>query len=288
MKPLPPALAVLAMTATLHAAEPLKALILDGQNNHAWKDTTPVIRRILEDSGRFTVNVATSPAKGGDMSAFKPKFAGNDVLISNYNGEPWSEETKRAFVEFVRAGAGFVTVHAANNSFPEWPEYNEMIGVGGWGGRTEKSGPYIRLREGRFVNDPTPGRGGSHGQQHDFLVEMRNANHPITAGLPTRWMHVKDELYDRLRGPAQNVTVLATAFAAQDKGGSGEHEPMLMVIPFGKGRVFHTTLGHSVDALKCVGAASTLARGAEWAATGKVTLKVPANFPTAETTSKLD
>jgi len=282
------AFAVLCLATANSEAAPLKALILDGQNNHDWKNTTPVIRSILENTGRFTVEVATSPAKGGDMAAFKPRFTGNDVLVSNYNGEPWSEETRKAFVEFVRSGGGFVTVHAADNSFPEWPEYNEMIGVGGWGGRTEKSGPYIRLRDGKFVNDLTAGRGGSHGKQHDFLVEIRNAGHPITAGLPTKWMHVKDELYDRLRGPALNVGVLATAFADPAHGGSGEHEPMLMVIPFGKGRVFHTTLGHSVEALKCVGAAATLARGTEWAATGKVTLKAPANFPTAEKTSKLD
>ena len=282
------ALVVSAVAAATSHAAPLKALIIDGQNNHDWKSTTPVIRRILETTGRFTVEVATSPAKGGDMAGFKPRFAGNDVLVSNYNGEPWSEETQKAFVAYVRGGGGFVTVHAANNSFPEWPEYNTMIGVGGWGGRTEKSGPYIRLRDGKFVNDTTAGRGGSHGKQHDFLVEVRDSTHPITAGLPTKWMHVKDELYDRLRGPAANVTVLATAFADPGQGGSGEHEPMLMVIPFGKGRVFHTTLGHGVDALKCVGAASTLARGAEWAATGKVTLKPLENFPTAEKTSKLD
>ncbi|MBM3876491.1 MAG: ThuA domain-containing protein, partial [Verrucomicrobia bacterium] len=149
------ALVVSAVAAATSHAAPLKALIIDGQNNHDWKSTTPVIRRILETTGRFTVEVATSPAKGGDMAGFKPRFAGNDVLVSNYNGEPWSEETQKAFVAYVRGGGGFVTVHAANNSFPEWPEYNTMIGVGGWGGRTEKSGPYIRLRDGKFVNDTT-------------------------------------------------------------------------------------------------------------------------------------
>ncbi|MBI3877193.1 MAG: ThuA domain-containing protein [Verrucomicrobia bacterium] len=276
------------LAATTVTAAPLKALIIDGQNNHDWKNTTPVIKRILEDSGKFTVDVATAPAKGGDMGVFKPKFSDYAVLVSNYNGEPWSEETKRAFVEFVRDGGGLVVVHAADNSFPEWPEYNEMIGVGGWGGRSEKSGPYIRLRDGKFVNDTTPGRGGSHGKQHDFLIEIREPNHPITKGLPAKWLHVKDELYDRLRGPSQNVTVLATAFADPAQSGSGENEPMLMVIPFGKGRCFHTTLGHSVDALKCVGAATVLTRGVEWAATGKVTQKIPENFPTAEKTLKLD
>lgn len=265
---------------------PIKVLIIDGQNNHDWKSTTPVIRKILDDAGRFHVDVATSPeAKSGNIGSFKPKFSDYQVVLSNYNGEPWSGETKAAFVDFVRGGGGFVCVHAADNSFPEWKEYNEMIGVGGWGGRDEKSGPYVRFKEGRIVKETVSGRGGSHGSQHAFLVETREPDHPIMSGLPKSWLHVKDELYDRLRGPAENLTVLATAFANPAERGSGENEPMLMVTDFGKGRAFHTTLGHSVDALKCIGAATVLARGTEWVATGKVTQSVPQDFPTPEKTS---
>jgi type 1 glutamine amidotransferase len=155
-----------------------------------------------------------------------------------------------------------------------------MIGVGGWGGRNEKSGPWLRLREGKWVGDTTPGSGGHHGQQHEFLMVTRAPEHPIMTGLPPKWMHAKDELYDRLRGPAQGVTVLASAFSDPAKGGSGEDEPLLFAIDYGKGRVFHTALGHGVEAIKDVGFAVTLQRGTEWAATGRVTQKVPANFPT--------
>jgi len=99
-------------------------------------------------------------------------------------------------------------------------------------------------------------------------------------------MHAKDELYDRLRGPAEKVTVLASAFSAKETKGSGEHEPLLMVIRYGKGRVFHTALGHNngadLTAQRCVGFIVTLQRGAEWAATGRVTQKVPADFPAAD------
>ena len=104
--------------------------------------------------------------------------------------------------------------------------------------------------------------------------------HPIMAGLPAKWMHGQDELYDRLRGPAKNVTVLASAFSSKAKGGTDLDEPLLMTIEYGKGRVFHTALGHGMEAIKCQGFAITLQRGVEWAATGKVTQKVPANFPT--------
>ncbi|HVX15643.1 MAG TPA: ThuA domain-containing protein [Pirellulales bacterium] len=268
------------------AAEPtLKALIVDGQNNHDWKSTTPLLKKHLEDAGLFTVDVATTPASG-DLSDFRPRFADYDVVVSNYNGAAWPEETRRDFERYMSGGGGLVVVHAADNSFPEWPAYNQMIGVGGWGGRNEKSGPYVRLREGNFVRDTSPGGGGSHGTQHPFLVVARNTKHPITAGLPSSWLHAADELYDRLRGPAENLTVLATAFADKKEGGSGEHEPMLMVIDYGKGRVFHSTLGHSPEAMRCVGFIVTLQRGAEWAATGKVTqTKIPDDFPTPDNVS---
>ena len=269
-------------------AAPMKALIIDGQNNHDWKATTPVLKKILEDTGLFAVDVATAPAKAQDMDSFKPRISDYQVVVSNYNGEPWPKETQEAFVNYVKSGGGFVSVHAANNSFPEWKEYNEIIGLGGWGGRTEKSGPYVRYVEGKVVRDTSPGTGGSHGAQHAFPVEVRDPSHPITSGLPGQWMHGKDELYDRLRGPAENLTILATAYADPATKGSGQHEPMLMVITYGKGRVFHTTLGHSVEAMKCVGFITTLQRGCEWAATGKSTRKIPSDFPTAERVSSRD
>lgn len=282
------AIAMVCLTgfATSLNAALIKVLIVDGQNNHDWKATTPVIKRILEETRLFAVDVATAPeAKSGMINSFKPRFSDYQVVISNYNGEPWSGETKAAFVDYVRGGGGFVCIHAADNSFPEWKEYNEMIGIGGWGGRNEKSGPYVRFKDGKIVRETKSGNGGSHGAQHAFLVETRDPDHPIMQGLPKTWLHVKDELYDRLRGPAENMTVLATAFADPTKRGSGENEPMLMVTDFGKGRAFHTTLGHSVAALQCVGAATVLTRGTEWVATGKVTQKIPANFPTPDQTS---
>lgn len=265
-----------------HAAETLKALIVDGQNNHNWQVTTPILRKALQHTGRFDVDVTTSPASGKDLSGFRPVFRDYDVVISNYNGAPWSAATRRDLVEFVKGGGGFVSVHAANNAFPDWPEYNEIIGIGGWGGRNEKSGPYIRLRDGKFKPDNSPGRGGSHGSQHDFVMDVRAPSHPVMKGLPVEWLHAKDELYDRLRGPARNLTVLASAYSDPATRGTGEHEPLIMAIPYAQGRGFHTALGHSPYAMTCVGFQVTLARGTEWAATGYVTLTdVPEDFPTA-------
>jgi type 1 glutamine amidotransferase len=238
----------------------------------------------LKESDRFVADVATTPAAGQDMSKFRPKFAGYDAVMSNYNGERWPKETEEAFTDYLRGGGGFVIVHAANNAFAEWPEYNEAIGLGGWFGRTEKSGPYVYYKDDKLVRDDSPGRCGGHGEQHEFVVEAR-AEHPIIEGLPEKWLHTKDELYDTLRGPAKNMKVLATAYSDPSTGGTGRDEPMLMVLKFGDGRVFHTTLGHADYSMRCVGFITTLLRGTEWAATGKVTSDVPEDFPTAEKSS---
>ena len=220
----------IAIASTAPAAEPVKALIVDGQNNHNWKATTPILKSILEDTKLFTVDVATAPAK--DTAGFTPKFSDYSVVISNYNGAEWPQATKNAFAEYVAKGGGFVSYHAADNAFPKWPEYNAMIGLGGWGGRNEKDGPYVRFTDGKIVRDESKGNGGNHGKQHAFQVEIRDREHPITKGLPDKWMHAQDELYERLRGPAKNMTVLATAFADPKQGGSGQNEPQLMVIDY--------------------------------------------------------
>jgi type 1 glutamine amidotransferase len=276
-------LATLVMAAPAGAA-PLKALIVDGQNNHGnWPQTTKMMKKYLEDTGRFTVDVATHAPKGADP-AFKPAFREYAVVVSNFGhgAAAWPDETRAAFEDYVGNGGGLVVIHAADNSFPEWAAYNRMIGLGGWGGRNEKSGPYVYYTEdGTLKRDDSPGAGGSHGPQAPFAVVIRDGGHPVTKGMPATWMHANDELYDSLRGPAENMKVLATAFCPKTK----RHEPMMMTIDYGKGRVFHTPMGHGNDSQECVGFITTLQRGTEWAATGGVETPLPADFPKADAPS---
>jgi len=296
----------LSACAALPGAEKLKVLIVDGQNNHAvWPKSTIMMREYLTDTGLFEVEVARTrfiwksereaawlPAAGVDESeavkqpkpdpAFDPDFSKYDVVVSNFGWKAadWPDKAKKGLEGYMKSGGGMVVVHAADNSWPEWKEFNKMIGVGGWGNRTAASGPYVYFdKDGKEVRDPSEGKCGSHGPQNEFKVTMRDQKHPITKGLPDFWMHSQDECYSYLRGPAENMTVLATACDSEKLQEMGRNEPMLMVIEYGKGRVFHTTLGHDQAAFESVGFITTFLRGSEWAATGKVTLPVPKDFP---------
>jgi uncharacterized protein len=273
-----------------HAAAPIPVMLLDGESGgryHDWEHVTPVLKKMLDETGLFAVTVVTAPPAAGDFSAFAPQFSDYRVVVLNYDApdERWPASVKTSFEQYVVSGGGVVSVHAADNAFPKWTAFNEMIGVGGWRDRTEQAGPYWYQRDGKVVSDSTPGRAGSHGRRVPFLVTVREANHPIVKGLPRTWMHQGDELYARLRGPGKNMTVLATAFSDPANAGSGHDEPQLMVLSFGKGRIFHTTWGHDIAALSSTDFVVTFQRGTEWAATGQVTQKVPSNFPTADSVS---
>ena len=278
---------LLVLAASLWAAPPIRVMILDGESGgpyHAWQQTTPYLKRMLLDAGIFQVDTVTAPPKGGDFASFKPDWSKYQVVVWNYDApdDRWPESLKTSFAEYIRNGGGFVSVHAADNAFANWKEYNLMIGVGGWRGRNEKSGPHFYYQDGRLVPDPAPGMAGSHGARNPFKVVNRVVDHPITMGLPKEWMHAGDELYANLRGPGENMTILSSAFSDPANRGTGHEEPILMVIAYGKGRIFHTTMGHDLAALNCVGFMTTYQRGTEWAATGKVTQKVPPDFPSAE------
>jgi hypothetical protein len=308
----------------------MRALIIDGQNGHdIWPKTTAMMKSYLEQTGLFAVDVARTAfawqgdpydADGGETRRrrsalletyaipgarplksvdapiadpdFKPDFFAYDAVVSNFGwrAAPWPTETQRALEMYVSNGGGFVFVHAANNCFPEWREYNRMAGVGGWADRDEKSGPYLYYdQDGTLVRDTSPGIAGSHGHEMEFLVDIRDPTHPVTKGMPRQWLHAQDELYERLRGPAEDINVLATAFSDVEKNacywapvkGSNHHEPMVLCRHYGKGRVFHCVIGHFDYSMECVGFITLLQRGTEWAATGAVTQAIPSDFPTA-------
>jgi type 1 glutamine amidotransferase len=238
----------------------VQVLILTGQNVHDWRGTTPLLKQALETTGRFEVRIVEEVRGIGPET-----LAPYDVLVVNYYNrgaqDRWGDRANAAVEEFVRNGKGAVIYHLSLGAFDGWSEYEKMSG-GNW----------------------RPGN-GHHSARHDFAVDIKEADHPITAGLKSRLAVAGDELYANLRWqPERSYHVLATAYddhalyngrARQPIPGPGIHQPILWTTGYGKGRVFVTTLGHGPDEVRGATFAVTFARGAEWAATGKVTLPIP-------------
>ena len=295
---------VAALTALAAIAAPaagqakVSVLIIDGQNNHGWAATTPVIKEMLEKTGRFTVDVLTSPPKldpkkspsdeekkaaADAWARFKPDFSKYKVVFSNYNGQAWPADVNTALEKYMADGGGLVIFHAANNAFTNWPEWTKMVGLLWQGNATgdrlsmDDSGKVVRTPKGE-------GPGAGHGPQWAYEVRVRDAEHPITRGLPPTWRHAKDELYQGMRGPAENVHILVTALASPEYKGTGTNEPMVFTVTCGKGRVFVNLLGHDATSVAHPGCAALTVRGTEWAATGAVTIPAPAEIPSAPAT----
>lgn len=285
------AVMLLAAVSVAAAKKPIPVVIITGQNNHNWPVSHRAIKQTLENSGLFSIDVAISPGQGQDMKDFSVDFSKYRLVVLDYNGDSWSASMNTAFLNYVRRGGGVVVYHAADNSFTDWKAYNEIIGLGGWGGRNEASGPYLYWENDKLQPDDTPGPGGSHGFRHEYRLTCRNASHPITKGLPTQWKHASDELYDRMRGPGGIKDLLYTAYSSPEQRGSGREEPLIFTLMYGKGRIFHIMLGHCGEtlddnpAMQCAGFQTLLLRGSEWCATGKVSQAVPEDFPTADKVS---
>lgn len=231
----------------------IKTLLLTGENNHDWRRSAPFCRNLLTQSGKFAVDLTETPDETLTDAAGLDRYG---LFFVDYHGMMWGERARANFEAAVRAGAGVVILHASNNGFEGWTEYERMVALA-W-------------REGT-----------GHGQFHEFSVTITDPEHPVTRGIAD--FRTSDELYHRLAvTPGVTYDVLATAYSAPETGGTGQDEPMMLALTYGRGRIFHQILGHvwpgdpvspgsSMIALENPGFQTTLVRGAEWAATGTVT-----------------
>lgn len=272
--------------------QPIRVLIIDGFSNHDWKQTTLMVKSILEETGRFAVTVSTAPNTADEMSrtSWNPEFEKYSVVIQNTNniqdtGLRWPRRVEQQLENYVRAGGGLYILHSANNAFPHWQEYNRMIGLG-W--RSKQTGYALQLDSGDHITriPPGQGEGTNHGARFDAIIHVVK-RHPINKGYPERWRTASMELYRYARGPAANITILS---AAKDST-TGQIWPVEWVVSYGKGKVYASSMGHLWKgdnypvSYRCIGFQTTLIRATEWLATGKVTYHVPPGFPTKEATS---
>jgi type 1 glutamine amidotransferase len=228
-------------------SKPINILILSGSNNHEWQQTTPFLENMFQQTGNFKTEITNQPdtLKYSDFEKF-------DVVLSNWNSWPendlrWPVETENALLQFIKNGGGFVTFHSSTSAFYKWPEFQE-ISTGAW------------------ILDTT-----SHGKPSETRVEISNNEHPVTQGM--KGFEIFDELWiNTAKNNKFEVLGTATNEVLTQKG--AESQPAIMVAEYGKGRIFHTILGHDLIAMQSEGFQSLLLRGTEWAATGKVLQKL--------------
>jgi type 1 glutamine amidotransferase len=234
---------------------PLRVMLLSGDNNHAWRETTPALQAIIEDGGRCRVDVVDQVAALAAES-----FAPYEAIVSNYNlfNRPsptdavWKSAVRAAFLAHLRAGHGFVAVHAGSSVFYDWAEFQQLAATA-WTLGTTRHGPRPAAR-----------------------VEFNGIDHPITRGLPPFWTF--DEFWENLV-VQPGATVLATATPSREFKGSGRAEPTLFVTELGRGRGVCLLLGHDVAAMNNPAFRTLLVRGTEWAARGQVTTAPAAGWP---------
>nr|WP_299074365.1 ThuA domain-containing protein [uncultured Allomuricauda sp.] len=270
-------------------------LIVDGFSNHDWKQTSNMVKTILENSGFFEVSISTIPpeSKKEEWKTWRPKFKKYDVVIQNSNNIHdknlrWPTKVEKSLEKYVKSGGGLYILHSANNAFADWPEYNLMIGLG-W--RTAKEGVALQVKEsGEVIQIPIgEGKATYHGPRNDEVINILT-EHPINNGFPEAWKTPDMELYKYARGPAQNLTVLS--YAKEKK--TNINWPVEWVIAYGKGRVYNSSMGHLWKgetypvSYQCVGFQTTLIRATEWLAKGSVSYRVPDNFPSASEISLIE
>jgi uncharacterized protein len=248
----------------------IRVLIVDGQNNHDWRATTPAMRKMLEEAG-FSVAVATVPPEGPERERYAPSLDDYDVVLGNFTdigGRPAPRRFFDNLAEWVAAGGGFVPVHAATAGMEHLPKYVRMVGLG-WGS-PQRGDRLVVDDAGQVIRTPPgEGRGTGHGSLSPIDVTLW-AEHPVLEGLPRTW-HLRDELWFAARGPAEQLTVLATGYSPQTE----KNEPILWTVDYGEGRVFVKLLGHDTNTMQDSFFRTTLLRGCQWAATGEVTLPIP-------------
>lgn len=268
-----------------------KVIIVDGFSNHDWKQTSAVIKWLLEGTGLFEVDVTTIPLDSGAWSLWDPDFEPYDVVIQNTNNihNPelkWPEHAQKRLEEFVKKGGGLYVLHSANNAFPDWEEYNKMIGLG-WRSADKGVAIEIDAQYKLVLHERGEGKGTSHGDRFDALIQVFN-RHPINKDYPEAWKTVNTEVYSFPRGNAENITVLSSAYDSTD---TQRVWPVEWVVSYGKGRVYNSSMGHLwrgevyPESYRCVGFQTTVIRATEWLATGAVSYPLPVDFPDRDNSS---
>lgn len=224
---------VLGCAAVAVADEAKQVLLVTGQDypGHKWQETAPVLAKDIAADSRMKVTVTEDP-----KTLASPDLNKYDAIVlhfMNWELPDPGPEARANLKKFVEDGKGLMLVHFACGAFQGWPEFRELAG--------------------RAYDPKLP----PHDPFGPFEVRIDKPDHPITKGMQS--FEVADELYTCLAGE-KPVEVLASAHSKV----TGNDHPMAFVLSFGKGRVFHSPLGHDAAAFGNAGVAELMRRGCAW------------------------
>jgi len=227
-----------------NAADPpdkIRVLLITGDDVapfHIWREMSEATREVLVSSGRFDVKVCEDPL----ILESRTALGAYDViafLMFNRSVPMITEAAQKNLLDFVKAGNGFFVQHLASASFGKWEEFGVLCGR-------------------KWVMGTS-----GHGPRSVFEAKITGVQHPITRGMED--FKVDDELYAKLQGTGP-IEVLVEA----DSDWSKRTEPLVFTSQYGKGRVVQNAFGHDRKAIMTPSVQKLIARGVEWAATGKV------------------
>lgn len=212
----------------------------------------PTAERILtqlgKESGEFTVDLVEQPpgkpAEPGKNASEQAKEAYRTAeaawdeklkaaleklspeSLKHYDGVIFACTTgdlpipdRQGFLDWIKAGHAFIGIHAASDTFHGWAPYIEMLG-----GEFEHHGPQVPV---------------------DCLNQ--DPQNPATAHVPPVWHIQQEEIYQFKNYDASKVHDLLIMNKHPEHKEISGHFPVSWCHPYGKGRVFYTSLGHRED-----------------------------------------
>ena len=215
--------------------EPARVLIVTGVDypGHPWRIQAIELRKALQASPQIDVRLAEDIEILGTDLIFD-----YDVVflnLKNYDPLKREETARNNLLRFIREGGGLMYFHFTGGAFEDWPEYQQIAG--------------------RVWNPAFRG----HDPYQEFTVRIIQKEHPIMQGISD--FRVTDELYTCLDGQRE-IEVLAEAKSSVDN----QMYPMAFIFTEGKGRGFHTVLGHDAKAFASPELTTLLQNAALWCA----------------------
>jgi type 1 glutamine amidotransferase len=188
-----------------------------------------------------------------DLETLNPEtLSGFDAVVNWSTFVQPAPEQVDALLSAIQGGMGFFAIHGGSATF--------------W-----NSGPYLEMLGSRFMR---------HDPYKEFLVEISDPGHPITAGVED--FRVEDELYQQGGNIEELKLFAANVSGDQPYGGdasqlgegplagdihvlaSAEGHPLLYVRQWDKGRVHYNALGHDEKALKHPSFRRLVIQGLDW------------------------